>query len=189
MNKIRIVMASVGGAALLAALAVGWFAWSAWDAKVEADMNADAARGQIATLKNAAVPPTKEAAEAFGENRNTLEAWREEAFELSKHGDTAPERGLTPAALKQRMVDNARELMKLPGGVNGLLVQQDFGFGFGGIVNGRDMPDPGRMDELQRQWAEVMFLARALSAVGAVELVKIAPHGADSFILSSIHAV
>jgi hypothetical protein len=84
----------------------------------------------------------------------------------------APEKGVTAASFKQKMVDDARELSKLPG-VGGPIVKDGFGFGFKDIITGGSMPEASKLDSLQRQWSEVKTVVELLSAAGATELTSV----------------
>ena len=175
MNKNQITMAAIGGVALVAALAVGYLAFSASGESGEKFDELEGKRAEISNLKGAAVAPCAESVKKIDENKAVLASWREQAFALAAKGDAAPAGETSPAAFKQRMVEDARELSRLPGGVDGAIVKPGFGFGFPSFINEGAMPKAEELATLDRQWSETCLLVKTLAGCGVSELVSIEP--------------
>ena len=77
--------------------------------------------------------------------------------------------------LGPEVVDEARALSELPGGVEGKIVKPDFTFGFPDFVTGDKLPEKEKLPQLQRQWADIRTMVETLQACGIVELVRIEP--------------
>ena len=90
-------------------------------------------------------------------------------------GDRVIDADVNEAAFKQKLVDEARALSELPGGVGGKIVKPDFSFGFPDFVTGDKLPEKEKLPQLQRQWADIRTLVETLQACGIVELVRIEP--------------
>lgn len=175
MNKNQITMAAIGGTALAAALAVGFFAFTSFGEKGERESDLEGRRAEIANLRNAAVSPCEESVKKIDANGMVVAAWREKAFDIASQGDTLVDAGATPAAFKQRMVEDARDLMKLPGSVEGRISSADQGFGFKDFIRGGAMPTAQELPVLQRQWSEVVSFVNTLSECGVAELLGVVP--------------
>ena len=173
MNRNQITMAAIGGVAAAATLTVGFFAFTALGESGERSDELEGKRSSVQSLKREAVAPCEESVRKIDANRDVVAAWRAKAFELASQGDALPETGLTPAAFKQRMVDDARDLARLPGGVGGMIAKPESDFGFKEIVRGGAMPKESELPALQRQWTEISSFVRTLSQCGAQELVGI----------------
>lgn len=172
MNKNQIVMCATGGVALVASLVVGFFAYSALEEQGERSDDLETAKQSVERINKSKIAPDQASVDAFAANRSVLRTWTDESLALASMGDMAAERGVTPASFKQRMVDDAREMSRLPG-FGGPIVKDGFGFGFKDIITGGSMPDPSRMDSLQRQWSEVKAIVGVLSASGVTELTSV----------------
>lgn len=174
MNKNQIVMASIGGAALVIALVLGWLAWSAWSERGEKMDDLDTMKSRVAKMSGDKISPEQASITAIEENRKKLSAWRSESVGSASRGDFAGDPAMTSEALKQVIVGAAREMSELTGGaVGGKLVKEGFGFGFPGIVTGGDMPDRTKLGALQCQWHDVKLFVETLAACGAVELLDV----------------
>ena len=79
------------------------------------------------------------------------------------------------AAFKQKLVDEARALSSLPGGVEGKIVKPDFAFGFPDFVTGDKIPEKEKLPQLQRQWADIRTIVESLAGCGIVEIARIEP--------------
>jgi hypothetical protein len=79
------------------------------------------------------------------------------------------------AAFKQKLVDEARALSSLPGGVEGKIVKPDFAFGFPDFVTGDKLPEKEKLPQLQRQWADIRTTVELLAGCGIVEISRIEP--------------
>ena len=175
LSKNQIVMLSIGGVALVASLALGYLAFSAYSAKSEASENAERDSGAVRSLLGAAISPDAASVAAVNKNRDALAGWTEAAVSTASAGDRAIATDVNEAAFKQKLVDEARALSELPGGVGGKIVKPDFSFGFPDFVTGDKLPEKEKLPQLQRQWADIRTLVETLQACGIVELVRIEP--------------
>ena len=175
LSKNQIVMLSIGGVALVASLAFGYLAFSAYSAKSEASENAERDSSAVRSLLGAAISPDASSVAAVNKNRDALAGWTEAAVSAASAGDRALATDVNEAAFKQKLVDEARALSELPGGVNGKIVKPDFAFGFPDFVTGDKLPEKEKLPQLQRQWADIRTMVETLQACGIVELVRIEP--------------
>lgn len=175
LSKNQIVMLSIGGVALVASLALGYLAFSAYSAKSEASENAERDSSAVRSLLGAAISPDASSVAAVNKNRDALAGWTEAAISTASAGDRALATDVNEAAFKQKLVDEARALSELPGGVDGKIVKPDFSFGFPDFVTGDKLPEKEKLPQLQRQWADIRTLVETLQACGIVELVRIEP--------------
>ena len=175
MSKNQIVMLSIGGVALVASLALGYLAFSAYSAKSEASENAERDSGAVRSLLGAAISPDASSVAAVNKNRDALAGWTEAAVSTAAAGDRSIATDVNEAAFKQKLVDEARVMSGLPGGVDGKIVKADFPFGFPDFVSGDKLPEKAELPRLQRQWGDVCTLVKTLSDCGVVEVVRIEP--------------
>ena len=175
LSKNQIVMLSIGGVALVASLALGYLAFGAYSAKSEASENAERDSAAVRSLLGAAISPDVSSVAAVNKNRDSLAGWTEAAISTASAGDRALATDVNEAAFKQKLVDEARALSELPGGVGGKIVKPDFSFGFPDFVTGDKLPEKEKLPQLQRQWADIRTLVETLQACGIVELVRIEP--------------
>lgn len=173
MSKNQIVMASIGGVAFVVSAAVGYLAFDAYSAKGEAHEECEGASSAIQRMLRADVSPDKESELAYRRNRDTLSGWSEAALAAASAGDRAISSDVNEAAFKQRLVDEARALSELEGGVNGKIVKSDFTFGFPDFVTGDKLPEKARLPQLQRQWGDIKTLVETLQSCGVEEIVAI----------------
>ena len=180
MNKNQIVMASIGGVALVATLALGFLAYSSWSDGADAASELEDLKANVKRIANAAVAPEQKSVNAIEANAKTLVDWYAENFDAVKVGDIAPEPNLTKDALKARMVDEARAIAEYPGSADGKFVRAGFEFGFKDIIAGGAMPEADAVAAMTREWADVRFLATTLAEAGALELAEVTREGAKS---------
>lgn len=173
MNKNKIIMASIGGVALVLVAVLGYLSYSAWEEKNEKLDELEAAKGSVVRIRKAPIAPVKESLEAIEDNRRKFAIWRDDTLAVVSQGDIAPDAAMTPEAFKRTLVDEAREESHKPGGVEGRIVKDDFAFGFKDYISGGRMPDRESLPFLQRQWADVKLITDTLSDSGVVELVDL----------------
>ena len=173
MNKSKIILASVGGAALVASLVLAYFIWSAFSDKSEREGDLEGAISSADRLSRLPVYPGEEGIRAYKENAETYAAWREAAVKTASAGDMAFE-ATTPPAFKAFLVDDARRLSALPGAVDGRLVKEDFPFGFKDYITGGVLPAQADLARLQREWHDVSTVVEALAKCGVAEVVDVA---------------
>ena len=178
LSKNQIVMLSIGGVALVASLALGYLAFSAYSAKSEATENAERDTGAVRSLLGAAISPDAASVAAVNKNRDALAGWTEAAISTASAGDRSIATDVNEAAFKQKLVDEARVMSGLPGGVDGKIMKDVSAFGFPEFVSGDKLPDKDQLPRLQRQWGDVCTLVKTLSDCGVVEVVRIEPGAA-----------
>ena len=175
MSKNQIVMCAIGGVTLVAAGVLGYLAFDSYSAKGEAVEEREAAVSSVQRLLRADVSPVKESELAYRKNSDTLAGWTEAALATAAVGDKAVKADVNPAAFKQKLVDEARALSELPGGVDGKIMKDVSAFGFPEFVSGDKLPAKDQLPRLQRQWGDVCTLVKMLSDCGVVEVVRIEP--------------
>ena len=175
LSKNQIIMLAIGGVALVAAIALGYFALSAYSTKSEAAEAAESNASAVRSLYGAAISPDSSSVAAVNKNRDALSGWTEAALSTAAVGDWLIATNVNEAAFKQKLVDEARTLSGLPGGVNGKIMKDVSAFGFPDYVTGDKLPDKAMLPRLQRQWGDVCILVKTLSDCGVMEVVRIEP--------------
>ena len=175
LSKNQIVMLSIGGAALVVAAVLGYFAFSAYSAKSDAAEAAQSDSSAVRALLGAAISPDAASIAAVKKNSDALAGWTEAALSTASAGDRLIDPDLNEAACKQKLVDEARALSGLPGGVDGKIVKPDFAFGFPDFVTGDKIPEKEKLPQLQRQWADIRTIVELLAGCGIVEISRIEP--------------
>jgi len=175
LSKNQIVMLAIGGVALVAAAALGYLAFSAYSAKSEAAESAESDSSAVQALYRAAISPDAASVAAINKNRDALAGWTEAALSTASAGDRSIATDVNEAAFKQKLVDEARTLSGLPGGVDGKIMKDVTAFGFPDFVTGDKLPDKAMLPRLQRLWGDVCSLVKTLSDCGVIEVVRIEP--------------
>ena len=175
LSKNQIVMLSIGGVALVAAVALGYLAFSAYSAKSEAAESAESDSSAVQSLYRAAISPDAASVAAINKNRDALAGWTEAAISTASAGDRLIATDVDEMAFKQKLVDEARSMSGLPGGVNGKIMKDVSAFGFSEFVSGAALPEKDQLPRLQRQWGDVCILLKTLSDCGVIEVVRIEP--------------
>ena len=175
LSKNQIVMLAIGGVALVASAVLGYLAFSAYSAKSEAADASESDSAAVRALLGAAISPDAASTKAVKDNSAALAGWTEAALSTASAGDRAVEADVNEAAFKQKLVDEARALSSLPGGVEGKIVKPDFAFGFPDFVTGDKLPEKEKLPQLQRQWADIRTVVEALADCGIVEIVRVEP--------------
>lgn len=182
MNKNRMILAVSGGVIGLAVLAMAYFNWSAYSAKVaalegddeEGVAGLESVQSQAQSLSRKSVYPSAESVKAVDANTEKVAAWRAEAERLAARGDRPP-RKTTAAQFKADVAEDAKRLAALPGRVDGRLVKPDFAFGpFRPYIAEGKMPVEAELAELTRRWDDVQLVVETLSACGIAELLDVA---------------
>ena len=179
LSKNQIVMLAIGGVALVASAALGYLAFSAYSAKSEAAETAQSSASAVQSLYRAAISPDAASVAAVNKNRDALAGWTEAALSTASAGDRSIATDVNEAAFKQKLVDEARTLSGLPGGVNGKIMKDVSAFGFPDFVTGDKLPDKAMLPRLQRLWGDVSILVKTLSDCGVIEVVRIEPGAAN----------
>lgn len=170
MNKNKIIMASIGGVALLAVLAFAFLSWNCWEEKTELEDDLDTARTNVQRIKGNDIAPEQKSIDAIKANAKAYDGWRDTAKEIVSQGDREEDPAMTPEAFKQKIMSEWRELSELK------IANEGFDFGFKQYIVDGAMPEKATLAFLQRQWAEVVSFAKALHAAGAAELVAVTVH-------------
>ena len=181
MNKNRMILAVSGGVIGLAVLAMAYFNWSAWSAKVaalegddEGEVGLESVQSQAQALSRKSVYPCAESVKAIEANAEKVDAWRAEAEKLASRGDR-PARKATPAQFKADIAADAKRLAALPGQAGGRLMKPDFAFGpFRPFLAEGKMPTDAELAELTRRWDDVQLVVEILGACGVAELTDVA---------------
>lgn len=172
-TKNQIALLAIGAVAAVAAIVMGFLIFGAFSAKSGAVEALDSAMANARRLCKAQISPTQEAVDALDANRDRHAEWFGAACEMASEGDRAIEENLNEAAFKQQLIDDARELARLPGEANGAIVAPDFTFGFKDYIAGGMLPERDKIPLLQRQWGDIKEIVRLLSGCGAAEITSI----------------
>ena len=159
-SKNQIVMLSIGGVSLVVLAVLGYLAFDAYSAK---------------SLLGAAISPDPASVAAVNKNRDALAGWTEAAVSTVAAGDRVIVADVNEAAFKQKLVDEARTLSNLPGGVDGKIMKDVSAFGFPDLVAGDKLPEKAELPRLQRLWGDVCTFVKTLSDCGVIEVVRIEP--------------
>ncbi len=187
MNSNQKTLAACGGAIAVAALAAGFFAWSAYDSKVAALEGDDegndgllAVEDMAQTLSRKPVYPCAASVKAIEANTAKVSEWTLAARRIASRGDR-PVRKMTEAQFKTELVADAKRLAELPGALpGGGLMKPDFDFGpFKPYITEGKMPETERLPELVRRWDDVQLVVETLASAGIFEITEIG-FGADA---------
>ncbi len=172
MNKSKIILASIGGATLLVTLVMAYLIWSAVSERSERLEELDGAVQTANKLSKLPVYPGPDSIKAYEENAAAYDAWREDARKVCAVGDKVFE-PTTPPALKAFLVEDARRLSALPGGVDGFIVKSEFPFGFRDYVLDGKLPAQEDLARLQREWNDMATVVEILSKSGVIEITDL----------------
>ena len=181
MNKTKMILAGIGGAAGLVVLVLAFLVWQAFSAKTAA-IEGDDEEGidgletvetRAQGLSRKPVYPCAKSVDAIAANQAAIDGWCKEGLKLAARGDKVFPK-TTPAQFKTDIVNDAKRLMALPGGVGGKLVKPDFAFGpFKDYIIEGKMPSDAELAELQRKWDDVATITEMLATNGVAELVDV----------------
>lgn len=172
MNKNQIILSAVGGVSGVVVLALGWAAYSTWNEYSAMSADLEQANSTISTLQTAPVEPSDRAIKEIRANTELLEKWKLESVNLVSKGDVRVDGKISPEGFKQLMVQQARELADLPGGVDGKLVKQDFGFGLDEYITGGAMPPREKLVGLIHRWGEEKSIIELFAKCSVTELLQ-----------------
>ena len=179
MTKTRKVMAGMGAVALVAVCVAGYMVVSALMDKSEVDESLEMSESSYSRLAKAKIAPTAASVSSISSNMVVLSDWYDATRREIAVGDVPVSSNVNEAAFKQKMVDDARALSKLPGAVvpeaggPGTLVKEGFPFGFGRYISGGELPAKEALLSLQREWSDIMLFAKVFSSCGVDELAKL----------------
>ena len=181
MNKTKMILAGIGGAAGLVVLVLAFLVWQAFSAKTAAIEGDDeegvdgleTVEARAQSLSRKPVYPCAASVSAIAENQGKIDEWCKEGLALAARGDKVFPK-TTPAQFKTDLVADAKRLMDLPGAVQGKLAKPDFAFGpFRNYIAEGKMPAEAELAELQRRWDDVVTVTELLVTNGVVELVDV----------------
>ncbi len=177
MSKTKIILAAIGGSCALVSLVLCFLIWSAAsDRSEKADEIEDSSgmgmMDSARKLMRQPIYPGPASVRALESNRTEYASWSASARTLAARGDCAFEATTAPA-FKTFLVEEARHLSELPGGVDGKLVKPEFPFGFKDYIIGGKMPEEADLPRLQREWNDVSTVISALAVTGVVEIVDV----------------
>ena len=185
LSKQQMIGAVGGGVFALGVLGLGFFLYSAWDEKSTAETELESQQEAYSGHFNAAVFPSKESIAAVKANATSYNEWFEKALTLAARGDKAfPSE--TPPIFKQRLQDEVRRLLDLPGGANGKIAAPAFLFGFEQLLGeGGALPSSEEVPELAIQLDAIAHIVDLLSEAGVSEVKSIERVMADDKAKSS----
>ena len=181
MNKTKMILAGIGGAAGLAVLVLVFLVWQAFSAKtaaIEGDYEEridglETVEARAQGLSRKPVYPCAKSVDAISANQAAIDDWCKEGLKLAVRGDKVFEKTTAPK-FKAFLVADAHRIAGLPGGVGGKLVKPGFAFGpFKDYIVEGKMPAETDLGTLQRQWDDVATIAEMLSTNGVSELVDV----------------
>ena len=181
MNKTKMILAGIGGAAGLVVLVLAFLVWQAFSAKTAAIEGDDeegidgleTVEARAQGLSRKPIYPCAKSVDAISVNQTAIDDWCKEGLELAARGDKVFEKTTAPK-FKAFLVADAHRIAGFPGGVGGKLVKPDFAFGpFKDYIVEGKMPADAELGTLQRQWDDVATIAEMLATNGVVELVDI----------------
>ena len=181
MNKTKMILAGIGGAAGLAVLVLAFLVWQAFSAKTAAIEGDDeegidgleTVEARAQSLSRKPVYPCAKSVDAIAANQTAIDDWCKEGLKLAARGDKVFEKTTAPK-FKAFLVADAHRIAGLPGGVGGKLVKPDFAFGpFKDYIVEGKMPAETELGTLQRQWDDVATIAEMLATNGVTELLDV----------------
>lgn len=173
MNRNKMAMCAMCAASALLCAILGWLVFSAWTESGELAENLESAKSSAQRELSAKIAPTAEAEEAIKANIATVKEWHDDAFALAAQGDANFSKRLSPERFKQKMVAEAREMLKARGSAEGPIAKEGFGFGMGDYISGGAMPDARQLPELRRRWFDIKTIVDILAMSSVAEVLDI----------------
>lgn len=173
LTKNKIIMISIASVSAIAVIVIAVMSLGALSAKSENVESISFAEGTFAKYGKSKITPSESSVKAIESNSVQLVKWHDIALGSVSKGDMAFAEDVNEAAFKQKMIDEARKLSKLPGQNNGAIVADGFTFGFDAYIGGGELPEKSLLPLLQRQWFDIKLFVNLLSAAGAEEIKSI----------------
>lgn len=173
LTKNKIIMISIASASAIAVIVIAVMSLGALSAKSENVESISFAEGTFAKHGKSKITPSESSVKAIESNSVQLVKWHDIALGSVSKGDMAFAEDVNEAAFKQKMIDEARKLSKLPGQNNGAIVSDGFTFGFDAYIGGGELPEKSLLPLLQRQWFDIKLFVNLLSAAGAEEIKSV----------------
>ena len=173
MNRNRMAMCLTCAASAFVCAILGWLVFSAWTEIGELSGNLESAKSSAQRELSAKTAPTAGAEAAIKANIAAVKEWYDDAFALAAQGDANFSKHLSPERFKQKMVAEAREMMKPRSPAEGPIAKEGFGFGMGDYISGGAMPDARQLPELRRRWFDVKTIGDSLAFSSVTEILDI----------------
>ena len=173
MNSNRVIMAASGGAAALISAVLGVYAYSVWLEDDELVQNLEASKAAAQRAVSGRVSPEKASIDAIKANTASLRDWIDESLAFVSRGDANFSSPVSPERFKQIMLEDAREIAKIPGSAAGSIVRAGFGFGLGEYISGSAMPDARTLSDLRRKWYDIKTIVNILASSSVQEIKDI----------------
>ncbi len=173
LSKQQMIGAVGGGLFALGVLGLGWFLYSAWSEKGEAEELLTSEADTFGKFNSAAIYPSKASIDAVKSNATSFAQWYDSAVALAARGDKvfATE---TPPIFKQRLEGEVRRLLNLAGGVNGKIAAPSFLFGFEQFLGeGGVLPKEEEVPRLAVQLDAISSFVDAFAEAGVFEVKSI----------------
>lgn len=173
LSKQQMIGAVGGGLFALGVLGLGWFLYSAWSEKGEAEEQLTSETDAFGRFTSAAVYPSKASIDSVKSNATSFAQWYDSAVALAARGDKvfATE---TSSIFKKRLEGEVRRLLNLAGGVNGKIAAPSFLFGFEQFLGeGGVLPKEEEVPRLAVQLDAISSFVGAFAEAGVFEVKSI----------------
>jgi len=173
LTKNKIIMISIAALCAIAVVVIVVMSLGALSVKSENTESISFAEGTFTRFAKSKVTPCEASVKAIESNSVQLVKWYGMAMDAVSRGDMAFDGNVNEAAFKQKMIDEARKLSKLPGRNGGSIVADGFTFGFDAYIGGGELPEKSLLPVLQRQWSDIKLFVELLSCATVEEIKTI----------------
>lgn len=183
MSKGKIIAFAAGGTFVLAIAAIGCFLFYTYTtcSEKESELESEVSRyrnlvGDEISCRKKIEPvfPSQKSVNSVNSNIVDCTKWLEDATAFAAQGDRQKPQEETPVSFKQRLADEVRRLVSLPGGVEGRLAAQNFYFGFEKYLGeSAVLPEPADVPRLSVQLAAISRFADIFAKAGVTEVKAI----------------
>jgi len=173
LSKKQIVAVSAATGVALAAGALGWFLYDAYNGRIEQEEELEQQISAFRRFNDAPVFPSSKTISESKTNQASLVAWFDAARAYASRGDRkiAEE---TPPIFKQRLAATVRKMRSLPGMVGGKIAAPGFQFGFDAYLgDGGVLPDVKDVPRLAAQLDVIKHIVATLAKSGALEIKEL----------------
>ena len=170
----KVVAGIAGGVFVVAAGVLGYLFYDAYSSRTETEQELEDGIDSYRRMNAAAVFPSRKSIDAVVTNQAVCAAWRERAENFASRGDRVVPQDETPASFKQRLANEVRRLVALPGGVEGHLAAPNFYFGFEKYLGeSAVLPEAAAVPRLSEQLAAISRFAEIFAESGVVEVKSV----------------
>lgn len=174
MSKGKIAACAAGGIFVIAAGVLGYLLFDAYSTRSDTEVELEDGIAAYRKINAAAVFPSKKSIDAVATNRAVCTAWLESATVFAARGDKVVPQDETPASFKQRLADEVRRLVSLPGGLEGRLSAPNFFFGFEKYLGeSAVLPESADVPRLSVQLSAISRFAEIFSKAGVTEVKSV----------------